>query len=412
MKNLVRVLRNKIIAKFVHYKRRVPMIKKVGLFICFSLIFYLNLYPSSEKNYFIIGNEEEDGLLIYPWHVKEGLDGNIYVYDRSDAFIKVYSPEGKYLRRIGGKGQGPGEIQRADGANFGFTHDGKLYFTESFGGHRWITLMEMSGEFHKAFHLEIKEMFGIVNSSPLNDGGFLVELWLGSRPEKKKDYFLYRYPEALVRVDSVGKIVAEIIKTDYFKTISSVGDGADQWLPFIPVFTWIPFKEDSVIFSDGLSRNLKVYDYEGGLIREIKTMLPEPEKVKGKDLDEWIKMRKETFRDKSWFNRFGRVIEKYKKSIYDKKPNLNGISSTPDGNILVSGTWSEGEKTNYWLLDENGKTLAQASLDSLMLRISKHFIVFRTTDEEGNYLIICLKRRGTEKEDLLRIKNPKILEKN
>ncbi len=382
------------------------------MLICFSLISYLTLFPSSEKNYFIIGNEEGDGLLIIPVHVKEGPDGNIYVYDRYDAFIKVYSQEGKYLRRIGGKGQGPGEIQRADGANFGFTQDGKLYFTEFFGGHKWITLMEMSGEFHKAFHLEIKEIFGIVNSSPLKDGGFLIELWLGSRPEKKKDYFLYRYPEALVRVDSKGKVISEIIKTDYFKTISSVGDGADLWLPFIPVFTWIPFKKDSIIFSDGLSRNLKVYDYKGRLVREIKTTLPEPEKVKGKDLDEWRKMRKETFRDKSWFNRYGRVIEKYKKSIYDKKPNLSGISSTPDGNILVSGIWSEGEKTNYWLLDENGKTLAQINLDSVMLRISKHFILLRTTDEEGNYLNICLKRRGTEKEDLLRIKDLKILEQN
>ena len=104
------------------------------------------------------------------------------------------------------------------------------------------------------------------------------------------------------------------------------------------------------------------------------------------------------------------VIEKYKKSIYDKKPNLGGISSTPDGNILVSGIWSEGEETNYWLLDEGGKTLAQISLDSLMLRISKHFILLRTIDDEENYLNICLKRRGTEKEDLLRIKDLKILE--
>ena len=386
------------------------MIKKVTLLICFSLIFYLNLYPSSEKKYFILGKEEGNGLLIIPVHVKEGPDGNIYVYDRYDAFIKAYSQEGKYLRRIGGKGQGPGEIQRADFANFGFTHDGKLYFTEFFGGHKWITLMEMSGEFHKAFHLEIKEIFGISNSSPLKDGGYLVELWLGSRPEKKKDYFLYRYPQALVRVDSKGKVVSEIIKTDYFKTISSVGRGADQWLPFIPIFAWIPFKEDSIIFSDGLSRNLKVHDHKGRLVHEIKTTLLEPEKVKGKDLDEWKKMTKETFPDKSWFNRFGGVIEKYKKSIYDKKPNLSGISSTPDGNILVSGIWSEGEKTNYWLLDENGKTLAQISLDSVMLRISKHFILLRTTDEEGNYLNICLKRRGTEKEDLLRIKDLKILE--
>lgn len=34
------------------------------------------------------------------------------------------------------------------GADFGFTHDGNLYFSEGFGGHRWITLMKLSGEYH------------------------------------------------------------------------------------------------------------------------------------------------------------------------------------------------------------------------------------------------------------------------
>lgn len=386
------------------------MIKKFIFFVCFSVIFNLIAYSSFEKEHFILGDEEGDGLLIYPSQVREGPDGNIYAYDRSDAFIKVYSPEGKYLRRMGGKGQGPGEIQRSDGANFGFTPDGKLYFAEFYGGHKWITLMELSGEFQRALHPEINEVFGIINSSPLKNGSFLVELWLGSRPERIKDYFLYRFPQALVRIDAKGNIVSEIIRTNHFKTISSSGSGADQWLPFFPIFAWIPLRNNSVIFANGLSQNLKVYDFNGALVREIETSLPEPERVKDKDLDEWRRIREEAVRDKSWFNRFGRVIEKYKKSIYDKKPNLSGISLTPDGNILASGPRREGENSEYWLFDENGNILTKTSLDSLRLRISKHFVFFSTTDEEGNYLVVCLKRIGSEIEDLSRLKELKILE--
>lgn len=361
-------------------------------------------YSSFEENYFILGNEEGNGLLIYPWKIKEGPDGNIYVYDRSDAFIKVYSPKGKYLRRIGGKGQGPGEIQRADGANFGFMPDGRLYFTEFFGGHKWITFMELSGEYHKVLHIEINELFGIIDSFPLKDGGFLVELWFGPRPEMKKDYFLYHYPQALVRIDPKGRIISEIVKTNYFKTISSHDRGADQWLPFFPAFAWIPFKENMIVFADGLSRDLKIYDYNGILIREIKTALPEPQRVTRKDLDEWRRIRKESVRDESWWSRFGRVVEKYKKSTYDKKPILSGMYSTPDGNILISSPWSEEEGLNYWLLDENGKILAEIRLDEEMIRISKHFILIRDTDEDGNYLVKCLKRKGNEREDMLTIK--------
>lgn len=88
----------------------------------------------------------KEGELISPQAIRVGPDGNIYVYDEVDAFIKVYSAEGQFLRKIGGEGQGPGEIQRRDGVSFGFTSEGKLFFTEYFRGHPWITLMELTGK--------------------------------------------------------------------------------------------------------------------------------------------------------------------------------------------------------------------------------------------------------------------------
>ena len=72
--------------------------------------------------------------------------------------------------------------------------------------------------------------------------------------------------------------------------------------------------------------------------------------------------------------------------------------------IFISGRWDDEEQgINYWLLDENGKTLAKISSDVSGLRISQHLIFYSTRDEEENILIHCLKRKGTEKEDLLRI---------
>jgi hypothetical protein len=371
-----------------------------------SFLFFSASFLSFGQDHFIIGNEDGDGFLAYPRHTKEGPDGNIYVFDWGDFYIKVFSPEGMYLRRIGGKGQGPGEVQRADGANFGFTPDGKLYFTEFIRGHRWITFMDLSGEFKKVLSLEVSETFGISNSYTLKDGGFLVHLSFMSAPDMKKDYFLYKDPRVLARIDSEGRIVSEIIRTEFFTQISSIGDGGTSWLPYRPRFLWIPFKNDTVIFTDGMSKKFKVYDYKGKLIREIETELPKPQKVTNKDLNAWRKRREESFadRDPSWYNRFGRVIEKYKKSLYDK-PNMDGISSTPDGNILVEGSEDfEETEENYWLLDDNGKILAQMKIAGSWLRIDKNFILFHTSDEDGNILVHCLKRQGSEKDDFLRIK--------
>ena len=355
----------------------------------------------------IIGKEDGDGFLIYPRHIQEGPDGNIYVFDWGDSFIKVYSPEGKYLRRIGGEGQGPGEVQRADGANFGFTPDKKLYFTEYIRGHRWITFMELSGEFIKVLTPKINELFGIGESVSLEDGSFLMEFSFNSSPEMKKDYFLYKDPQSLLRIAPEGEIASEIIRREYFTMISSIGDGATSGLPFTPVFQWVPFNDGTVLFTDGLNTRFKVYDYQGKLVREIATDLPPPEKVTSRDLNAWRKLREEYMmvRNPDWYNRFGRVIEKYKKSLYDK-PNLDEFTLTPEGNILVAGpTDYEDTEGDFWLLDETGKTLAHIEAPVGGLRISRHFIFFYTSDEDMNIYIHCAKRKGSEKNDFLRVKD-------
>jgi len=89
--------------------------------------------------------------------------------------------------------------------------------------------------------------------------------------------------------------------------------------------------------------------------------------------------------------------------VYDMADAYIKVYS-PEGNIFISGRWDDEEQgINYWLLDENGKTLAKISSDVFGLRISQHLIFYSTRDEEENILIHCLKRKGTEKEDLLRI---------
>ncbi len=382
------------------------MKKKTISFLCASLLFLSMCVPCIGQDHFVIGNEEGDGFLAYPRYIHEGPDGNIYVFDWGDFYIKVFSPEGKYLKRIGGKGQGPGEVQRADGANFGFTPEGILYFTEFIRGHRWITFMELSGEFIKVLTPDINETYGITNSFPLEDGGFLVRLSFMSKPEMKKDYFLYKSPRVLVRIDSEGKIISELIRKEYFSMISSIGDGATSGLPYVPAFAWIPYKDNTVLFSDGMTKSFEVYDYQGKLVREITTDLPAPEKVTSRDLNAWRRLREEMMmvRNPDWYNRFGRVIEKYKKSLYDK-PNLDGISSTPEGNILVEGSDDfEETEENYWLLDGNGKTLAHMKIAGGWLRIDKNFVFFQTSDEDANISVHCVKRQGSEKDDFLRIK--------
>jgi hypothetical protein len=367
----------------------------LGLLLCIGSGIAFDQKP------FRIGKIGEEGELIYPTQAEEGPEGNIYVYDAMDAFFKVYSPEGKFLRRFGGEGQGPGEIQRAGGVRFGFMPDGKLYFTEFINGHRWITLMELSGELHKTIKLQISQGFGISESYPLEDGGFILQLAFFPETEPKDDYFLYKSPWELVRINSEGKIVARLKKTLNVNRISYRSDGADSPVPFAPHFLWCPYEKGSVLFSEGLGPILRVYDYDGNLLEEIKSPLPEPKKVMKRDLDQWRRRRKEDAGDKDWYQRFGTVIEKYKKSIFEWKPNIDELSLTPDGNFLIAGeTENRDLPTDYWLLDKTGKSLVRGSTQAEELHITRDFLFYGMRDEVGSFQFYAQKRAGSEIQDL------------
>jgi hypothetical protein len=372
--------------------------------VAIGMLLGLMISAAFAQDIVVLGAPGTDGELTSPRHLQEGPDGNIYVYDEVDAYIKVYSPQGKFLLKMGGEGQGPGEIMRRTDFFFSFTRDGRLFFAEFFRGHRWITLMKLSGELDRVLKIDLPESFGIGQAAALSDGGFLAEFHFSTEPEKHKDYYLWKSPISVRLVDKEGKMGAEIIRTNFYSRISYIPDGADSGIPFSPYLHWCLFKDQTVLCADGSGPKIDVYDLRGKLVRTIATQLPEPEKVRDKDLDLWREERKRQARERNpdWYNRFGSVIEKYTSSVYKVKPMIGGLSVTPAGNILVAGAWdTETSSRTTWLIDEAGKTLAQMEI-AAAIGLSKSFIFVVRTDEESNMQVRCLRRSGSDKDDFLR----------
>jgi hypothetical protein len=376
-------------------------------YIALILISLVLIWPCGAKDHFILGEQEGEGEILSPSGVKEGPDGNIYVYDQRLAFIKVFSPKGNFLRKMGGKGQGPGEIQRAGGLSFNFTYDNNmLYFTEYFRGHRWITFMELSGKFHHVTKLKINKIFGIHSSVPLQDGSFLVEISFYDPPEAKRDYYLWRNPIALVKINPKGEIVSEILRTNHVRDISISNDGGTLGIPHVPSFIWVLLKNNSIIFTEGLTQEFKIYDMKGKITGEIKTPLPAPQPVTAADLDDWRQNLKSGIRNKGWLNVFGKVMDKYKESIHRKKTNLGNVYLTPGNNLLIVGIWNPEKKSrSYRLVNLEGNTIKTIEIADPIysLTISEHFIFARYRDEDENPFVLCIKRKGTEAEDLARV---------
>ncbi|MEA2005322.1 MAG: 6-bladed beta-propeller [Acidobacteriota bacterium] len=68
-------------------------------------------FKLSLEEQFILGNQKDENDIFYRV-VSIALDSkeNIYVLDSRDYCIKVFNPQGKFVKRIGRKGQGPGEF--------------------------------------------------------------------------------------------------------------------------------------------------------------------------------------------------------------------------------------------------------------------------------------------------------------
>jgi len=375
--------------------------------ICFLFILLFLIYPCLAEDHFVLGDKEGDAQLIFPRQVMEGPDGNIYIYDSHSFYIKVFSPDGGFLRKMGGKGEGPGEIKRGDGASFNFTYDKKrLYFTEYFEGHRWITFMELSGKCHSVLKLKAGKNYAISRSVQLKDRSFLAQVAFFYKPEKKREYFLLRFPTALVKINPEGEMGTEIIKTEPVERISYHEAGRDVPIPFSPAFIWTLLKDNSIVFTEGLSNAFNVFDMSGKIVGEIKTPLPEPRPVTTEDLEKWKKNYIDNFRDKRWFNENGTVIKKYTKSVHEKKPNTYGMSLTPGNHLLIAGSRDSSSKGNpYWLTDLKGNTVKKVEINGYGLEISDHFVFAYIYDEDENTLILCLKRKGNEPDDLARLED-------
>jgi hypothetical protein len=97
-----------------------------------------------------IGNEEDENYLFYKtWHLAVDRQGNIYVLDGGNIRIQVFDKNGRYLRTIGRKGQGPGEFQSPQGV---FINDkkGEVYVPDF----RSIKVFASNGNYLKTIPLE------------------------------------------------------------------------------------------------------------------------------------------------------------------------------------------------------------------------------------------------------------------
>ncbi len=104
---------------------------------------------------------DEDYILNTPLDIAVDQEENIYICDMRDFCIKVYDREGQFLRRIGKRGQGPGEFRVP--LRIEISHDNKLIVLSDYR----ISYFTSQGEYINSF--QTKEFFRDITMIPGGD---------------------------------------------------------------------------------------------------------------------------------------------------------------------------------------------------------------------------------------------------
>ena len=180
-------------------------------------------------------------------------DGRIYVLDAKECRIQVFDDQGKFVRSIGRRGQGPGETQNP--RSIRITPQSEIMVRDLQGD--LILFYGLEGEFLRAVSTSERSNL----SKPLVDSqGFIIADYSAPGPVFRRE--LSKFDSRLEPVFTIHNL--ELFELPVMKA-------------FFPEFFWQVTGDDGIIWGFSTRYELRVLDSEGRLLRKItKDYAPVP----------------------------------------------------------------------------------------------------------------------------------------
>ena len=161
----------------------------------------------------------EMAMLNKPLDLRVDDQGRVYVMDWGDVHIKVYDSQGRFLRTIGRKGQGPGEFDVP--VFFDLMTGGKVCVLD--GRQRRITILTSEGEYISGFRFD-----GYFRSLAIDgqDRLFLAKWAAAEELKLSTEFREVPYITGIFRTDASGKEMVHL--TDFLgevQVMKAVGSG-------------------------------------------------------------------------------------------------------------------------------------------------------------------------------------------
>lgn len=301
----------------------------------------------------------------------EDRGGRIWAFESADQQFKVFGPGGEFIRTVGRRGGGPGEMQQASGV--GVLPDGRILVVDMQGGR--ISLFDTTGTFLKGHPLS---------------SGFQIFPWPGL--VDRAGYLYHVVPitggrlfqTAMVRYDSMMTPLdtlrpPEFESQDFFE-LQRGGGFTRAGIPHSASLSWR-------LTADGDFWSVMTGSYEmarvtgsGDTLRTVTKPFV-PVAVTAEEKDSAVARLK-------WFTDQGGRVDRGR--IPDTKPAVQSFFVADDGHLWVNATRADTAQANrvFEIFDPEGRYLGRLHLPFALLTsplplIGADRIVAVTQDELG-----------------------------
>ena len=271
-------------------------------------------------------------------------DGNIYALDQKESHIKVFDKEGRYVRTIGQRGQGPGEL----GSAYFFSLTSQKHLIVEDVSSRRMVLFTLEGQFIKS--VSSAKNFFVMSEADSKECMYGVMAIQDENPR----YELRKFSSGLEVLHTVISSPAVLTKQNTYRA-------------FAPQIIFDVGEDDNVVFAYPEKYEINVCDPSGKPVRRIyKEFTPveiteeERKKIASRRLPPGF-----SFDIPRFHSAFQRLW-------------------VDDQNRIYVCTWEKDNGGhNYDIFSAEGKYLARVLLDFTPSIIKEDKIYAVETDEEG-----------------------------